>query len=98
MLANYVRLDDAGRAPDVVFARSAAEAEAMIDALAARAGGVRGRVVAAALHRARDLVGLRELPKYWLVTVLAAARASSPRSAPTWRPGAVWRRATTCSS
>ena len=39
VLANYVRLDDAGRAPDVVFARSAAEAEAMIDALAARAGG-----------------------------------------------------------
>jgi rifampicin phosphotransferase len=74
VLANYVRLDDAGRAPDVVFARSAAEAEAMIDSLAARAGGLRGRVVAAALHRARDLVGLRELPKYWLVTVLAAAR------------------------
>ena len=75
VLANYVRLDDAGRAPDVVFARSAAEAEAMIDSLAARAGGLRGRVVAVALHRARDLVGLRELPKYWLVTVLAAARA-----------------------
>ncbi|GAA4736178.1 PEP/pyruvate-binding domain-containing protein [Actinomycetospora chibensis] len=74
VLANYVRLDDEGRAPDVVFARSAAEAEAMIEALAARAGGLRGRIVAAALHRARDLVGLRELPKYWLVTVLAAAR------------------------
>ncbi len=36
---------------------------------------LRGRVVAAALRRARDLVGLRELPKYWLVTVLGAARA-----------------------
>lgn len=75
VLANYVRLDDPERAPDVVFARSAAEAEATVAALAARAGGVRGRVVALALGRARALVGLRELPKYWLVTVLAAARA-----------------------
>ena len=74
VLANYVRLDDPGRAPDAVFARSAAEAEATIDALAARAGGLRGRVVAFALRRARELVGLRELPKYWLVTALAAAR------------------------
>ncbi|MFC5137145.1 PEP/pyruvate-binding domain-containing protein [Actinomycetospora rhizophila] len=75
VLANYVRLDDPARAPDVVFARSAAEAEVTVDALARRAGGLRGRVVAFALHRARALVGLRELPKYWLVTVLAAARA-----------------------
>ncbi|MHC1557960.1 PEP/pyruvate-binding domain-containing protein [Actinomycetospora sp. C-140] len=75
VLANYVRLDDTERAPDAVFARSTAEAEATIAELARRAGGVRGRVVALALHRARDLVGLRELPKYWLVTVLGAARA-----------------------
>ena len=75
VLANYVRLDDPERAPDAVFAHGTAEADAMIARLAARAGGLRGRVAAAALRRARDLVGLRELPKYWLVTVLAAARA-----------------------
>jgi pyruvate,water dikinase len=75
VLANYVRLDDLQRAPDTVFARSAAEADATITALAGRLGGLRGRLVALALRRARDLVGLRELPKYWLVTVLAAARA-----------------------
>ncbi|GAA4928470.1 pyruvate,water dikinase [Actinomycetospora succinea] len=75
VLANYVRLDDPARTPDAVFARSAAEAETTISTLAGRAGGLRGRVVAFALHRARALVGLRELPKYWLVTVLGAARA-----------------------
>ncbi|GAA4773370.1 phosphoenolpyruvate synthase [Actinomycetospora chlora] len=74
VLANFVRLADTGRAPDAVFARSAAGAEALVADLAARAGGLRGRVVALALHRARELVGLRELPKYWLVTVLSAAR------------------------
>ncbi|MEJ2888712.1 PEP/pyruvate-binding domain-containing protein [Actinomycetospora aeridis] len=75
VLANYVRLDDPGRAPDAVFTRSTAEAEATVATLAGRLGGLRGRVVTVALHRARALVGLRELPKYWLVTVLAAARA-----------------------
>lgn len=74
VLANYVRLTDADRAPDAVFARSAAEAEAVIADLAARVGGPRGRLVRFALHRTRELAGLRELPKYWLVTVLAAAR------------------------
>jgi pyruvate,water dikinase len=75
VLANYVRLTDPDRAPDAVFARSAAEADAVIERLAGRVGGWRARVVTVALRRARDLVGLRELPKYWLVTVLAAARA-----------------------
>ncbi|GAA4897000.1 PEP/pyruvate-binding domain-containing protein [Actinomycetospora straminea] len=75
VLANYVRLTDAVRAPDAVFARGAAEAEMVIAALARRSGVLRGRLVAHALHRTRALAGLRELPKYWLVTVLAAARA-----------------------
>ncbi|PVZ11162.1 PEP/pyruvate-binding domain-containing protein [Actinomycetospora cinnamomea] len=73
-LANYVCLSDTERAPDAVFARGAAEAEAATADLAARLGGLRGRLVTAALQRTRELAGLRELPKYWLVTVLAAAR------------------------
>ncbi|GAT65624.1 phosphoenolpyruvate synthase [Planomonospora sphaerica] len=75
VLANYLRLDDPALAPDVQFARGAAEAEAVVEGLAARAGGLRGRVVRFALGRARALCGLREFPKFLLVTSLAAARA-----------------------
>ncbi|GGL32260.1 PEP/pyruvate-binding domain-containing protein [Planomonospora parontospora] len=75
VLANYLRLDDPALAPDVQFARGAVEAEAVVEGLAARAGGLRGRVVRFALGRARALGGLREFPKFLLVTSLAAARA-----------------------
>ncbi|MGY1706202.1 PEP/pyruvate-binding domain-containing protein [Geodermatophilus sp. SYSU D00697] len=77
VLANYLRLEDPTAAPDAVFARSAAEAEAMVATLTARArrrGALRGRVVGLALDRARQLAGLRELPKYDIVLVLGRAR------------------------
>ena len=77
VLANYLRLDDAERAPAAQFARGAAEAETMITSLASRArrrGRLRGRVVAFALDRARQLAGVRELPKYFLVLALAEMR------------------------
>jgi pyruvate,water dikinase len=63
-----------GAAPDAVFARGAGEAEAAVRELAGRVGALRGRVVAAALRTTREFAGLRELPKYWLVTVLGTAR------------------------
>ncbi|WP_433253539.1 PEP/pyruvate-binding domain-containing protein [Streptosporangium sp. CA-135522] len=75
VLANYLRLEDPALAPDALFARGAAEAALMIRTLSARAGGVRGRVVRFALGRTRALAGLRELPKYYMVTILAAMRA-----------------------
>jgi rifampicin phosphotransferase len=77
VLANYLRLEDPDLAPDTVFARGAAAAEAMVGTLTGRArrrGRLRGEAVAFALRRARLLGGLRELPKYYLVKVLAAAR------------------------
>jgi pyruvate,water dikinase len=77
VLGNYLRLDDPGRAPDVTFRRGAAEAEAMVVALTDRArrrGRLRGRVVGFALDRARQLGGVRELPKFDIVLVLAQAR------------------------
>jgi phosphohistidine swiveling domain-containing protein len=81
VLANYLRLDDPERAPDVVFARGAAQADAMVSTLTERArrrgrvrGRVRGRAVGFALNRARQLAGVRELPKYDIVLVLARAR------------------------
>ncbi|WP_433501880.1 PEP/pyruvate-binding domain-containing protein [Pseudonocardia halophobica] len=74
VLAGYLRADQ-GRTPDRVFAAAAAEAEQTAAALAAGVGGMRGRVVRLLLDRARALAGLRELPKFTLVTVLDAARA-----------------------
>jgi pyruvate,water dikinase len=77
VLANYLQLEDPDRAPDVVFARVNNDAEAMIGVLAGRAR-LRSRfhewIVRFALNRARMLAGLRELPKFYLVTVLAAVR------------------------
>jgi pyruvate,water dikinase len=77
VLANYLRLDDLSLAPDAVFARGVADAEAMIATLTGRArrrGRLRGRGVAFALRRARLLAGLRELPKYYLVVVFGKVR------------------------
>jgi pyruvate,water dikinase len=73
VISNYLRAQAGGTAPDELFARGAAEAEAMIETLAGRAGW-RRRPVRGLLIRARGLAGLRELPKYLLVKVLAACR------------------------
>ena len=67
------RLENVDRAPDVVFARCAIEAQSMVRTLtdrAGRRGRVRGRAVGFALDRARQLAGVRELPKFDLVLVL----------------------------
>ena len=77
VLANYLRLENPDAAPDALFARRAAEAEAMIESLAARAGRrsrLRARFVRFALRRARALAGLRELPKYYIIVKIAAVR------------------------
>ncbi|MEU8381826.1 PEP/pyruvate-binding domain-containing protein [Streptosporangium sp. NPDC048865] len=75
VLANYLRLEDPALAPDALFAKGAAEAALMIKTLSGRAGGLRGRFVRFALGRTRSLAGLREMPKYAMVTALAAMRA-----------------------
>jgi rifampicin phosphotransferase len=75
MLANYLRSPTVA---DAVFAQGAAEAEAMLETLAQRAwkrSAVRGWLVRGLLRRARGLAGLRELPKYYMVRVIAACRA-----------------------
>jgi pyruvate,water dikinase len=60
-----------------VFARSGAAAQDLIQQLA-RAAGRRRKwrepVVRFALGRARDLIGIREMPKFFLVLGIAAAR------------------------
>lgn len=74
VLAGYLTVDDAAVAPDAVFERGRVEAEEMVETLAERAGGLRGSLVRTALGRSRALAGMRELPKFYLVTMLAAAR------------------------
>ena len=76
VLANYLRLEDRGRAPDVQFAEAAALAERTLDELSRRAGGLRGSLIKALLTRTRELAGLREWPKYYIIQISAQARAS----------------------
>ena len=77
VLANYLRLDDPEAAPDVQFARATREAEQMVGELtrrAAREGRLRGVLVRFLLGRARSLSGLREMPKFCIILLMARAR------------------------
>ena len=76
VLANYLRLEDRSRAPDTLFGGAAARADATIANLARRAGSLRGPLVAGLLKRTRELVGLREWPKYAFVVASGKMRAS----------------------
>ncbi|KIS28938.1 pyruvate kinase [Arthrobacter sp. SPG23] len=74
MISNYLRVEDPEQAPDRQFARAADHAEARVSELVERAAArsrLRGRLVALCLRRARQLSGLRELPKFYIVMVLA---------------------------
>lgn len=74
-LRNYALVTDDSAGPRAVFERGRREGEAAVRRLLDRAGGpVRRALLAFALDRARRLVGLREAPKFGLVTVLARAR------------------------
>jgi phosphohistidine swiveling domain-containing protein len=77
MIANYLRLDSSERAPDVQFRRAVEEAQEAVTELTRRAAQrshLRGALVGFLLKRARALAGLREVPKFYIVLVLAHAR------------------------
>jgi pyruvate,water dikinase len=72
-----LQLNNQALAPDVLFRRGAQEAEAMVAELTQRAsskGFLRGKLVGFFLSRARALAGLREMPKFCIVLVLAYMR------------------------
>lgn len=80
VLGSYLRIEDASQAPDVIFARGAASAEAAIDRLEravrqTRAGWLKARPVRWAARRVRALAGLRESPKFTVIRVLGIVRA-----------------------
>jgi pyruvate,water dikinase len=77
VLANYLQLEDPDHAPDVQFSRSGRVAEAAAASVVARVrrhSRLRGAAVRLALNRARELAGLRETHKDYLVLVLAHVR------------------------
>jgi pyruvate,water dikinase len=80
-VCSYLRIEDGSQAPDAVFARGAASAEAALDRLcgelrARRGGWVRARLARWAARRVRALAGLRESPKFAIVRVLGIVRES----------------------
>ncbi len=77
VLANYLHLNDPALAPNVQFQRGVQEAEAVVIELTQRARGkgfLRGMLVGFFLNRARALVGLREMPKFCLILIVAYMR------------------------
>ena len=82
VLANYLRLDDPDQAPDAQFARGALAAERAVAAVVAavrRRSRGRALVVQFALRRTRQLAGLRETHKDYLVRLLGQVRAELGR-------------------
>lgn len=73
MISNYLRVEDPEQAPDRQFARAAEHAEDRIRSLVDRTrvrSPWRARALELSLRRVRQLAGLRELPKFYIVVVL----------------------------
>ena len=77
VISNYLRLDAEDLDPASQFRASQAKAESMITSLTSRAADrsrLRARLAGLTLRRVRQLVGLRESPKFLLIVALAAMR------------------------
>lgn len=82
VLANHLRLEPGQAPPDARFREAARRAEATaaeISERAARRSPWRGRAVRFLLGRGRELAGLREMPKFLFVLLLARVRADLAR-------------------
>jgi phosphohistidine swiveling domain-containing protein len=77
VISNYLRLNTDDLDPVAQFHAGQAKAEAMITSLTTRLGErsrLRSRLVGWTLRRVRQLVGLRESPKFLLIVALATMR------------------------
>jgi len=77
VISNYLRLDPDDLDPVSQFRAGEAKAESMITSLMTRAAErsrLRARLAGWTLRRVRQLVGLREAPKFLLIMALAAMR------------------------
>ncbi|MGH4012391.1 MAG: PEP/pyruvate-binding domain-containing protein [Pseudonocardiaceae bacterium] len=77
VLANYLRLDESDLAPDAQFTRGRRAAEAAVARVVGRVrlrSRLRAAAVRFALRRVRELIGMRETHKDYLVRALAHVR------------------------
>jgi pyruvate,water dikinase len=79
VVAGYLQITDKNQAPDAVFARGAAAAQAIVDQMAATArqgphGWLKARLIRLAAGRTRTLMALRESPKFFVVRLLGVFR------------------------
>jgi phosphohistidine swiveling domain-containing protein len=81
VLVSYLQIADERKAPDAVFRRNAEEAEKTIAQMDAqirqtRGGKLKSRLFRFAASRVRQLVGLRESPKFFIVRTMGIVRQS----------------------
>jgi rifampicin phosphotransferase len=79
VLQSYLHIDDPNLAPDVVFARGAAEAEAAVEPLVTavrhtRGGPLKAKLLRFFIYRMRTLAGSREAPKFMAIRMMGMAR------------------------
>jgi phosphohistidine swiveling domain-containing protein len=77
VISNYLRLDESDLDPFSQFKAGEAKAESMITSLTSRAAErsrLRAKLAGWTLRRVRQLAGLREAPKFLLITALATMR------------------------
>ncbi len=80
VLQSYLQIKDPNMAPDVVFARGAAEAEATVESLATavrrtKFGRIKAKLVPLAARRLRALAGGREAPKFIIIRLFGIVRS-----------------------
>ncbi len=81
MLQSYLQISDPAQAPDVVFRRGAEHAARLTADYITRArrtrfGWLRATILGAAIRRIRMLAALREVPLFYLVSVMDAYRSA----------------------
>jgi pyruvate,water dikinase len=79
VLQSYLKIDDPSLAPDAVFARGEAAAQAAAQKLEAAVrqlpgGWVKSRLIRFAVRRYRALAGLREAPKFFAIRMMGIIR------------------------
>ena len=79
VLQSYLQINDPSKAPDVMFARGAAEAEAAIEPFqtavrATKYGEIKAKLVPPVVYRLRALSGGRELPKFMIIRIFGIVR------------------------
>ena len=88
-LGSYLQIDRPEAAPDVVFARGAVAAQTAVKELQAKLRVVKGGWWKAPLagwlaHRARELAGLRETPKFTIIRIFGEMRAALLAAGTAW--------------